>query len=54
VQGDISPARDFFEGLVLAQYEHLPIYKAAFDLLFYFEKIVKNVSRLHLLQIGVG
>jgi len=29
----------------LAQYEHLPIYKAAFDLLVYFEKIVKNFSR---------
>ena len=29
----------------MAQYEHLPIYKAAFDLLLYFEKIVKNFSR---------
>ncbi len=29
----------------MAQYEHLPIYKAAFDLLVYFEKIVKNFSR---------
>jgi len=29
----------------LAQYEHLPIYKAAFDLLVYFEKIVKSFSR---------
>jgi hypothetical protein len=29
----------------VAQYEHLPIYKAAFDLLIYFEKIVKNFSR---------
>jgi len=29
----------------LAQYEHLPIYKAAFDLLVYFEKIVRNFSR---------
>jgi hypothetical protein len=29
----------------LARYEHLPIYKAAFDLLVYFEKIVKNFSR---------
>jgi hypothetical protein len=29
----------------VAQYEHLPIYKAAFDLLLYFEKIVKNFSR---------
>lgn len=29
----------------MAQYEHLPIYKAAFDLLIYFEKIVKNFSQ---------
>ncbi|MBI4691550.1 MAG: four helix bundle protein [Nitrospirae bacterium] len=29
----------------MAQYEHLPIYKAAFDLLLYFEKIVRNFSR---------
>ncbi len=29
----------------MAQYEHLPIYKAAFDLLIYFEKIVANFSR---------
>lgn len=29
----------------MAKYEHLPIYKAAFDLLVYFEKIVANFSR---------
>jgi len=29
----------------LAQYEHLPIYKTAFDLLVYFETIVRNSSR---------
>ena len=29
----------------MAQYEHLPIYKAVFDLLVYVEKIVKNFSR---------
>ncbi len=29
----------------MAQYEHLPIYKAAFDLLIYFEKIVAGFSR---------
>lgn len=29
----------------MAQHEHLPIYKAAFDLIVYFEKIVKNFSR---------
>ena len=31
--------------IFLAQYEHLPIYRAAFDLLIYFEKIVRNFSR---------
>ena len=31
----------------MAQYEHLPIYKAAFDLQIYFEGIVKNFSRYH-------
>ena len=31
----------------MAHYEHLPIYKAAFDLLVYFEKIVANFSRYH-------
>jgi hypothetical protein len=29
----------------MAQYEHLPIYKAAFDLLVYVEKIVRGFSR---------
>jgi hypothetical protein len=29
----------------MAKYEHLPIYKASFDLLLYFEQIVKNFSR---------
>ncbi|SPD76374.1 hypothetical protein PITCH_A920002 [uncultured Desulfobacterium sp.] len=36
---------DFFWRRILAQYEHLPIYKAAFDLLLYLEKIVANFSR---------
>ena len=31
----------------MAQYEHLPIYKAAFDLQIYFEGIVRNFSRYH-------
>lgn len=31
----------------MAQYEHLPIYKKAYDLLLYFEKIVRNFSRYH-------
>ncbi len=29
----------------MAQYEHLPIYRAAFDLLLYLEKVVKGFSR---------
>jgi len=29
----------------VAKYEDLPKYKAAFDLVLYFEKIVKNFSR---------
>lgn len=29
----------------MAYYEHLPIYKAAFDLVIYFEKIVAGFSR---------
>jgi hypothetical protein len=31
----------------MAQYEHLPIYKAAFDLQIYFEGIVRNFRRYH-------
>lgn len=30
----------------MAQYEHLPIYKKAFDLAIYFDKIVRNFSLL--------
>jgi hypothetical protein len=37
-------ATNFF-GAVLAHYKHLPIYKATFDLLMYFEKIVARFSR---------
>ncbi len=29
----------------MARYEHLPIYKKAFDLAIYFDKIVRNFSR---------
>jgi 23S rRNA-intervening sequence protein len=36
----------------MAQYEHLPIYKKAYDLTVYFEKIVHNFSRYHKYQIG--
>jgi len=33
------------ERRIMAHYEHLPIYKAAFDLSVYFEKTVRNFSR---------
>ncbi len=36
----------------MAQYEHLPIYKAAFDLNLYIEKIVRNFSRYHKYTLG--
>ena len=38
----------------MAQYEHLPIYKAAFDLLVYLEKIVSNFSRYHKYTHGLA
>jgi hypothetical protein len=36
----------------MARYEHLPIYKAAFDLNLYFEKIVRHFSRYHKYTLG--
>lgn len=36
----------------MAQYEHLPIYKKAYDLTLYFEKIVRNFSRYHKYSVG--
>jgi hypothetical protein len=36
----------------MAQYEHLPIYKKAYDLTLHFDKIVRNFSRYHKYQIG--
>jgi 23S rRNA-intervening sequence protein len=36
----------------MAQYEHLPIYKKAFDLTVYFEKIVRHFSRYHKYCLG--
>ncbi|MCP4282918.1 MAG: four helix bundle protein [Gammaproteobacteria bacterium] len=36
----------------MAKYEHLPIYKAAFDLNLYFEKVVRNFSRYHKYTLG--
>ena len=36
----------------MARYEHLPIYKKAFDLVLYFEKIVRNFSRYNKYTFG--
>jgi hypothetical protein len=36
----------------MAQSEHLPIYKAAYDLCLYCEQIVRNFSRYHKYSIG--
>ncbi|MGH7492773.1 MAG: four helix bundle protein [bacterium] len=36
----------------MAQYEHLPIYKKAYDLALYFEKIVHSFSRYHKYTVG--
>ncbi len=36
----------------MAQYEHLPIYKKAYELALYFENIVRNFSRYHKYTIG--
>jgi len=36
----------------MAQYEHLPIYKKAYELALYFDKIVQSFSRYHKYQIG--
>ncbi|MBI5047638.1 MAG: four helix bundle protein [Deltaproteobacteria bacterium] len=36
----------------MAQYEHLPIYKKAFDMTIYIENIVKGFSRYHKYTLG--
>ena len=36
----------------MARYEHLPIYRAAFDLAVHMEKIVHNFSRYHKYTLG--
>jgi len=36
----------------MARYEHLPIYRAAFDLAVHVEKIVRNFSRYHKYSLG--
>jgi len=37
---------------LMAQYEHLPIYKSAMDVAVYFERTVKNFSRYHKYTLG--
>ena len=36
----------------MARYEHLPIFRAAFDLAVHIEKIVKHFSRYHKYTLG--
>jgi hypothetical protein len=36
----------------MARSEHLPIYKAIYDLCLYFEEIVRNFSRYHKYSLG--
>lgn len=36
----------------MARYEHLPIFRAAFDLALHLEKIVQNFSRYHKYTLG--
>jgi hypothetical protein len=36
----------------VARYEHLPIYRSAFDLAVHIEKIVRNFSRYHKYSLG--
>ena len=36
----------------MAQTEHLPIYKAAYDLCLYFEQVVRNFPRYHKYSLG--
>jgi hypothetical protein len=40
------------KGVLMAQTEHLRIYKAAYDLCLYFEQIVRNFSRYHKYTLG--
>ena len=37
----------------MARYEHLPIYKKAFDLAVHFEKVVAGFSRYHKYTLGI-
>ena len=37
---------------VMARTDHLPIYKASYDLCLYFEQVVRNFSRYHKYSLG--
>jgi len=50
--GDFSAVFQFFQRLLMARYEHLPIYKEAFDLALYFEKTVRNMARYDKYTLG--
>jgi len=53
VQGGVSsPAIFGFLVWLMARSEHLPIYRAAFDLAVHSEKIVHNFSRDHKYTLG--
>ena len=47
--GGDAPKRSGFN---VAQTEHLPIYKAAYDCCLYFEQVVRNFSRYHKYSVG--
>lgn len=40
-------AREGFFAILMARYEHLPIYKQAMDVAVHFEKVVAGFSRYH-------
>ena len=50
--GGLAPLLTRPRGFRLARYEHLPIYRAAFDLAVHIEKIVSNFSRYHKYTLG--
>jgi hypothetical protein len=37
----------------MARYDHLPIYRTAFDLAVHIEKIVRHFSRYHKYSLGM-
>ena len=47
-----SPLAGEWVIVIMARYEHLPIYRVAFDLAVHLEKIVRNFSRYHKYSLG--